>query len=348
MQGLPQHRRGSVFHRMIPLWAALGAAVAAAEEAPPVPAEAATMGPITFAVIGDFGQDNWKPKSNPVDPSKPHERRNPFQAKVADLVASWKPDLVISTGDNNYPKGEAATIDANIGKYYAQFIGNYKGIHGPGSKDNRFFPVLGNHDWDAPGERCKPYLEYFTLPGNERYYEFVWGPVHFFMLDNDGREPDGARPGGKQHQWFIKASEASTSPIQVVVAHHPPYSSGEHGAIKGADWDFEKHGVELMFAGHDHNYERIQQDGITYIVNGAGGGNLRRMHKEGQVEGSEIFYHTKHGAQLVEVKPVEGKPGTWELTSKFIDVEGAEIDTFTVTGTAPSPAATAASGPAGP
>ena len=154
--------------------------------------------------------------------------------------------------------------------------------------------------------------------------------------------------GGIRYGRVIKASEASTSPIQVVVAHHPPYSSGEHGAIKGADWDFEKHGVELMLAGHDHNYERIQQDGITYIVNGAGGGNLRRMHKEGQIENSEIFYHTKHGAQLVEVKPVEGKPGTWELTSKFIDVEGAEIDTFTVTGTAPSPAATAASGPAGP
>ena len=125
MQGLPQHRRGSVFHRMLPLWAALVAAVATAEEAPPVPAEAATMGPITFAVIGDFGQDNWKPKSNPVDPTKPHERRNPFQAKVADLVASWKPDLVISTGDNNYPKGEAATIELANGTDYALTAGVY-------------------------------------------------------------------------------------------------------------------------------------------------------------------------------------------------------------------------------
>ena len=148
-------------------------------------------------------------------------------------------------------------------------------VSGPGVKENRFFPVLGNHDWDAPGEGCKPYLDYFTLPGNERYYEFVWGPVHFFMLDNDGHEPDRARPGGRQHEWFIKGVEATPSPIQVAVAHHPPYSSGEHGPIKGADWDFEKHGVDLMLAGHDHNYERIQQDGITYVVNGAGGGDAR-------------------------------------------------------------------------
>ena len=304
----------------------------AAGEEPPVPAEAAKMGPVTFAVIGDFGLDIWKPKSNPDDGSKPHERRNPYQAAVADLVAGWKPDFVISTGDNNYPKGEAATIDANIGKYYASFIGNYKGIHGPGAKDNRFFPVLGNHDWDAPGQGCKPYLEYFTLPGNERYYDFVWGPVHFFMLDNDGREPDGAKAGSKQHQWFIKAAEASRSPFQVVVAHHPPYSSGEHGGIKGTDWDFEKQGVDLMLCGHDHNYERIRQDGITYVVNGAGGGNLRRFKEP--VEGSEMRYRDKHGAQRVEVKPAAGKPGSWELTSTFIDVDGKEIDAFSITAAA--------------
>jgi hypothetical protein len=320
---------------LVILWVGLWLSAARAEETPPVPAEAAKMGPISFAVIGDFGLDIWKPKSNPDDGTKPHERRNPFQAKVADLVASWKPDFVISTGDNNYPKGEAATIDANIGKYYAAFIGNYKGIHGPGSKENRFFPVLGNHDWDAPGQGCKAYVEYFTLPGNERYYDFVWGPVHFFMIDNDGHEPDGTKPGSKQHQWFVKAAEASKSPFQVFVAHHPPYSSGDHGNIKGTDWDLETHGVELMLCGHDHNYERIQQDGITYVVNGAGGGNLRRMNKGGQVEGSQIFYHKKHGAQRIEAKPVEGKTGTWEMTSKFIDVDGDEIDSFTITAAAP-------------
>ena len=317
-------------------WATL-AGVARAE-APPVPAEAAKMAPFSFAVIGDFGLDIWKPKSNPDDGTKPHERRNPYQAAVADLVAGWKPDFVISTGDNNYPKGEAETIDANVGKYYASFIGNYKGIHGPGSKDNRFFPVLGNHDWystaQGPGQNCKPYLEYFTLPGNERYYDFTWGPVHFFMLDNDGHEPDGINPGSKQHQWFVAAAAASRSPIQVVVTHHPPYSSGEHGSTKGADWDFEKHGIELVLCGHDHNYERIQQDGIIYIVNGAGGGNLRRMKKgESPIDGSAIFYDKKHGAQRVEVKPVAGKAGTWEMTSRFIDVDGKEIDSFTITGT---------------
>lgn len=309
-------------------------AARAGAEVPPVPEIAATLQPITFAVVGDFGLDVWKPKTNPPDPTKPEARRNPNQAAVADLVAGWKPDFVVTVGDNNYPKGEARTIDENIGKYYQAFIGNYAGKYGPGSPENRFFPVLGNHDWDAPGVRCQPYLDYFTLPGNERYYDFVWGPVHFIMLDTDGREPDGARVGSKQYDWYLERMKASTSPFQVVVAHHPPFSSGDHGDIRGADWNFHEHGVEILLCGHDHNYERIERDGMTYIVNGAGGGSLRRSRNR-QRDDSKVFHFTKHGAQRVGVKPVEGKPDTWELTSRFIDIGGTEIDSFTIQATAP-------------
>ena len=106
---------------------------------------------LQFAVIGDFGLDNYKPKSRAkqgaiaetIDgTSVAPTRNNPHQAAVADLVTSWKPAFVVTTGDNNYPKGEAATIDDNIGKYYSDFIGNYRGRYGRGSSENRFFPVL--------------------------------------------------------------------------------------------------------------------------------------------------------------------------------------------------------------
>ena len=67
---------------------------------------------IRLAVIGDFGADV------------------PDEAKVAALVRSWAPDHVLTVGDDNYPSGSAATIDANVGKHYNQFIGNYRGKHG--------------------------------------------------------------------------------------------------------------------------------------------------------------------------------------------------------------------------
>ena len=98
--------------------------------------------PLRFAVIGDFGEGNQA------------------EADVAKLVQSWKPDMVITVGDNNYPDGKADTIDAHIGKYYHDFIFPYAGKYGAGATENRFFPTLGNHDWNTPG--AQPYLDYFS------------------------------------------------------------------------------------------------------------------------------------------------------------------------------------------
>src|SRR5687768_12886655 len=64
---------------------------------------------ITFAAIGDFGSND----ANELD--------------VANLIKSWNPEFIITLGDNNYPDGEAATIDASIGKYFHEFIYPYRG-----------------------------------------------------------------------------------------------------------------------------------------------------------------------------------------------------------------------------
>src|SRR4051794_38411966 len=127
-----------------------------------------------FAVIGDFGVDTKD------------------EAAVAKLVKGWRPDYIVTVGDNNYPNGEAATIDLNIGQYFHDYIGGYTGSYGAGSgTTNRFWPSLGNHDWySATG--AAPYLAYFPmLPGNGRYYDVAIGPVHFFSVDSDAHEPDG-------------------------------------------------------------------------------------------------------------------------------------------------------------
>jgi len=288
-------------------------------------ASAADRPPLRVAVIGDFGNDA-RGANSPADPASPHARRNQHQAAVADLVAGWEPDVVVTTGDNNYPRGEADTIDANVGKYYARFIGAYRGDHGPGETENRFFPVLGNHDWDAPGAGCAAYLDYFSLPGNERYYDVVRGPVHFFMLDSDSREPDGVGIGSAQHRWFVERITSSTAAFQVVVAHHPPFSSGGHGGTESADWTFHDHGVDLVLAGHDHDYERIERDGITYVVNGAGGNGLRAFKEP--VAGSRVRFNDAYGAQRIDVTPTG--QGGWRLTSTFTTVDGRDVDRFTI------------------
>src|SRR5688572_15190055 len=113
-----------------------------------------------FAVIGDYSE--IPPAELPPGATQP-------LADVANLINGWRPHFIATAGDNNYFFGEAATIDQNIGKYFHDYIAPYTGSYGAGSvAGNRFWPSLGNHDYLTPN--AQPYLDYFTLPGNERYY----------------------------------------------------------------------------------------------------------------------------------------------------------------------------------
>ncbi|MCC6524904.1 MAG: metallophosphoesterase [Polyangiaceae bacterium] len=236
-----------------------------------------TPAPLRLALIGDFGDDSSE------------------EAAVAALVAGWSPDFVVTLGDNNYPAGTAATIDASIGQYYQAFIGNYAGAYGAGSVANRFFPCPGNHDWMAAG--LAPYLDYFTLPGNERYYEVDFGLVRLFALDSDSHEPDGATASSVQAGWAESRIEASPACWDLVVFHHAAYSSSAaHGSTTRMRWAFEAWGADAVFGGHDHTYERLAVGGIPYFVNGIGGAGLYAFGTP--IAESVARYNDRHGAML--------------------------------------------------
>jgi hypothetical protein len=257
---------------------------------------------VKFAVIGDYGMDNSA------------------EADVAALIQGWQPDFVITTGDNNYPSGAADTIDANIGKYFHDYIFPYVGAYGSGADLNRFFPSLGNHDWYTAD--AQPYLAYFTLPGNERYYDFVWGPVHFFALDSDEHEPDGVNAGSAQAVWLRQGLAASTSPWNIVYTHYPPYSSGIHGSTDWMQWPFAAWGADALLAGHDHLYERLLVDGIPYFTNGAGGGGLYNFVTV--LPQSQFRYNANYGAMLVTASETE-------LLFEFYNRVGGLKDSYRVT-----------------
>jgi len=264
------------------------------------------------ASIGDYGWDN----SN--------------EAATAKLMRTWKPDFISTVGDNNYTEGSASTIDKNIGKYFSGYIGHYKGSYGSGPGVNLFFPTLGNHDWETAG--AKPYLDYFTLPGNERYYDFVRGPIHFFALDSDDNEPDGNSPSSKQGQWLKNALAKSTSPFNIVYFHHSPFSSGSEGSTDTMQWPFADWGASVVLTGHSHEYERLSIDSIPYVVNGAGG-KPEELHEP--VAGSIIRDNSTAGALLIEANE-------YALTLQYQQITGKVIDTITIgrerDGTRPSSA----------
>jgi hypothetical protein len=260
-----------------------------------------------FAVIGDFGSAGQA------------------ELDVANRVKSWSPDYVVTVGDNNYDTGSAATIDANIGQYYQQFIGNYVGTYGAGSPTNRFWPVLGNHDWGNASNNPTgwfPYRDYFTLPNNERYYEFAAGPVRFFMLDSDANEPDGITRASVQAAWLKSRLAAAAEPHKVVMLHHAPYSSSTgHGSTAASQWPFSQWGATLVLAGHDHTYERLFNEGIPYVVNGLGGRSLYTFGTP--VAGSQFRYAADYGAQLVTADDTS-------MTMQFYTRGGTLIDSYTI------------------
>lgn len=235
---------------------------------------------VRFVLLGDFGFDDTN------------------ELAVASLVKSWKPEFIVTLGDNSYPDGAPETIDETIGKYYAEFIHPYKGKYGSGATEARFFACLGNHDWDTGS--VKPHQDYFELPGNERYWELSKGPVRFFCLDSDTREPDGTTADSVQGQWLQKQLSAAKDPHRIVVFHHPSHSSGVHGSQRYMQWPFQSWGASAVYNGHDHDYERFDfgTGSIPYVVQGTGGADLRAMSTSRA--GSVIAYSEKHGATLVE------------------------------------------------
>jgi hypothetical protein len=253
-------------------------------------------------VIGDYG------------------RAGPNERDVAALVKGWNPDAVITTGDNNYPRGASDTIDANIGQYYHDFIGAYAGGYGCGCTENRFFPSLGNHDLYT--ERGTAYLAYFTLPGNERYYDVVLGGVHLFALDSDPSEPHGVTRDGVQAAWLQAGLAASTSAWKIVYMHHPPYSSGPHQSSTEMRWPFKEWGAHLVLAGHDHDYERFSVEDLTYIVNGLGGASLYALGAP--TAGSVTRFDADFGALFLDVQP-------HTLTARFFTVRGKMVDRVVLT-----------------
>jgi hypothetical protein len=167
------------------------------------------MDPLVFAAVSDYGGGNRA------------------EGLTTDVIRGFSPSFVLTAGDNNYPRGEAETIDRNVGQFFSPYIGGYRGAFGNGPDDNRFWPAMGDADWlTAQGQ---PYFDFFNLPGNERYYDVDLGVVHVFVLDSDAREPDGNTWDSVQGQWFQAAAAQSKACAKIAIFHHAPYSSSWRG-----------------------------------------------------------------------------------------------------------------------
>jgi 3',5'-cyclic AMP phosphodiesterase CpdA len=208
-------------------------------------------GSFKFAVLGDFGTGD--------------RAQYELGAEMAKLRARFPYDIVITVGDNIY--GGERPQDMR-----RKFEDPYKALLDGGVK---FYASLGNHD-DRAQARYAP----FNMDG-KTYYTFKapQQDVRFFALESDYLRP-------QQVAWLEQELGKSNEAWKIPYFHHPLYSSGERHGSQGdlaavLEPLFVKYGVSVVFAGHDHFYERIKpQKGIVYFVVGSGGqlrkGNIDR------------------------------------------------------------------------
>jgi tartrate-resistant acid phosphatase type 5 len=267
---------------------------------------------VVIGSIGDFGVAAYG------------DARTGIELAVANMLKRWDPAIIFTTGDNNYPGGLAATIDANIGQFFHDYIYPYSGSYGEGASSNRFFPCLGNHDWVDNGQ---PHSDYFNLPGNERYYSYRYGPVEIFII-NSNADPDGATGTSVQGRWLQTALAASTARWKLVSLHHPPYSADVNGAGNpGMRWPFAAWGASAVFAGHDHIYARIHTNNIVYFINGLGGDSIGGF---AGASAAAVRYNADYGAMRLEATDTN-------LVFQFITRGNVIVDTYVLGATIWSP-----------
>jgi hypothetical protein len=204
---------------------------------------------VRVAIIGDSGTG----KKAQYDVSKQMMR---FREAVGF-------DTVLMLGDNIYGGQSAAD-------FKKKFEDPYQPLLAAGVK---FYASLGNHD-NPNGRHYKA----FNM-GGQRYYSFKSGEAEFFALDSNYMDP-------VQVEWIQRRLSESTAIWKICFFHHPLYSSGKR---HGSDLDlrkllqpmFEKYGVNLVLAGHEHFYERFKpQNGVEHFILGNSGqlrvGNIRK------------------------------------------------------------------------
>ncbi len=237
------------------------------------------------------------------------------QLDVAAVLGRAGPDLVLIAGDTVYPKFSDRLADQRFFSVYRELMAG-----------TPFFVVAGNHDttYGPPWE----FVDAFVCPTNdtdaatlaaestwpEAYYSFDCGDAHFVGLylpiSYAGLE---LRPGKAQWRWLEADLAASRKPWKFLFLHHPLMSSGPHGRD---DHNFNgvadpeelavvllplarRHGVQMIFSGHDHAYERFcPVQGVTCVVTGGGGGSLYPATWRAPASAQ---FHLRWHAVLVEV-----------------------------------------------
>jgi hypothetical protein len=233
--------------------------------------------PFTFIAIGDHGDHNGSTQIPP-----------------RDRMLVTPADFIVSTGDMLYPDGAPQRFDPKFFTPYHDLI-----------RKLVFWPCIGNHDAQFDGAAA--WRDAFITPANnpahdEGYYSFDYGSAHVVVLD----ATQSVAPGSAQSRFLDQDLAATAATWKFVVYYRTLYSaSPAHGSALDDRAAlvpiFDAHAVDVVFMGHDHDYERTVPlaadhtvgpgQGTVYITTGGGGADIYPAGTSDFTAYSESAFH---------------------------------------------------------
>jgi hypothetical protein len=237
------------------------------------------------------------------------------QRQTSELILQAHPDAVLVLGDNQYECGQLADFQRDFDPTWGRFKSLIR-------------PAVGNHEYQTTNTeegRCNDtprgapgYWTYFGDAASPRqpgcrsycdgYYSYDLGRWHMVVLNTNCSPVGGCGRSSPQGQWLAADLAAHPTACTLVYMHHPRFSSGHHGDQDQSDdfWQMMyQAGVDVVLAGHDHDYERFTPQtpqgapdetyGVREFVVGTGGKNLTQENSNGLLPTSEVFQHSTFG-----------------------------------------------------
>ncbi len=200
-------------------------------------------------------------------------------AAVVQNIIAADPDIVINVGDV-----------VTHGEIYSEWSDEFFTPAYDLMVDTPLYVAIGNHEDNAHW-----FYDFYSFPPPENYYSFDYGNSHFIILDTNANYS----PGSDQYEWLkidLESSESQEAENVFAFFHHPPYSSGDHESnLKAREAFhplFRDYGVDVVFTGHVHNYERTYPiDDVIYIVTGGGGAGLYDIGRNSWTAYTEKSHH---------------------------------------------------------
>lgn len=241
---------------------------------------------------------------------------------ILNRIIQENPAFVLHTGD--------LVQDGNQLNQWFDVLADHQSL----TSTTPMMPVYGNHE-----ENSLYLTRFFALPENGssvdnqgHWYSFDYNNVHIIGLDIY----QDFTPGSEQQNWLMNDLQSISEEISfnIVFFHEPPYSSGKHGGnlevLQYLLPIFEEYGVDLVFCGHNHLYERSIINGIPYIIAAGAGATLYEPYpgvNPYSVYAESVFHYCKiyvNGEKLwVEMIREDGSVGDVHLP---LQVDGVDSD----------------------